>query len=144
MNGAATSAAPIEISTVVASGSSPFLIAAFQPAWQAAANSTAAKTNGSIGPLDHRPACAGDVRLIGSDAPLARPLPRLRGEVERAARQTFIPRVDVTGISAELPANQGTPRPATAWVPCAGIAAGARRRHRGRARRASPNGDCGA
>src|SRR2546428_1734969 len=75
MSGAETSIAPTEISTVVASGSSPFLIAAFQPAWQAAANSTAAKTNGSIGPLDHRPACPGDVRLIGSDAPLAQPLP---------------------------------------------------------------------
>src|SRR5262249_9867980 len=35
-NAAATIAAPIEIKTVVASGSSPALIVAFQPAWQAA------------------------------------------------------------------------------------------------------------
>src|SRR5712691_5687764 len=44
---AETIAAPIEISAVVASGSSPRLIVALQPAWQAAANSTAAKTKGS-------------------------------------------------------------------------------------------------
>src|SRR5215470_12332872 len=44
----ATTAAPIEISTVVASGSSPRLMVAFQPAWQAAANRTAAKTKDSI------------------------------------------------------------------------------------------------
>ena len=37
-----------EISTVVASGSRSRLIAAFQPAWQAAANSTARKTNASM------------------------------------------------------------------------------------------------
>src|SRR6266498_2345204 len=43
-NTASTIAAPIEIKTVVASGSSPPLIVAFQPAWQAAASSTAAKT----------------------------------------------------------------------------------------------------
>src|SRR5437016_1378651 len=47
-NASETIAAPTEMSTVVASGSSPRLIAAFQPAWQAAANSTAAKTKGSI------------------------------------------------------------------------------------------------
>src|SRR6516162_11044486 len=47
-NTAETIAAPIEISTVVASGSSPRLMAAFQPAWHAAANSTAAKTSGSM------------------------------------------------------------------------------------------------
>src|SRR6516225_8289412 len=47
-NTAETIAAPIEIKTVVASGSSPRLMVAFHPAWQAAANSTAAKTNGSI------------------------------------------------------------------------------------------------
>src|SRR5262244_3811801 len=47
-NTAETIAAPIEINTVVASGSSPRLIVAFHPAWHAAANSTAAKTNGSI------------------------------------------------------------------------------------------------
>ena len=40
-------AAPIAISTVVASGSSVRLMLAFQPAWQAAANSTATKTKGS-------------------------------------------------------------------------------------------------
>src|SRR5215468_6027017 len=43
-----TAAAPIEINTVVASGSSPRLMVAFQPAWQAAANRTAAKTTASI------------------------------------------------------------------------------------------------
>src|SRR5215510_3440596 len=43
-----TSAAPSEIATVVASGSSPRLMLAFQPAWQAAANSTAAKTRESM------------------------------------------------------------------------------------------------
>src|SRR6266700_5104215 len=47
-NTAETIAAPIEINTVVASGSRPRLMVAFHPAWQAAANSTAAKTNGSI------------------------------------------------------------------------------------------------
>src|SRR6266487_5211312 len=47
-NTAETIAAPIEIKTVVASGSRPRLMVAFHPAWQAAANSTAAKTNGSI------------------------------------------------------------------------------------------------
>src|SRR5215510_16247430 len=47
-NTAETIAAPTEIKTVVASGSSPRLMVAFHPAWQAAANSTAAKTNGSI------------------------------------------------------------------------------------------------
>src|SRR6516225_1378620 len=47
-NTAETIAAPIEISTVVASGSSPRLMVAFQPAWHAAANSTAAKTSGSM------------------------------------------------------------------------------------------------
>ena len=45
---AATTAAPIEISTVVASGSRPRLMVAFQPAWQAAANRTAAKTKDSM------------------------------------------------------------------------------------------------
>src|SRR5262249_62427709 len=44
----ATIAAPMEINTVVASGSRPPLIVAFQPAWQAAASRTAAKTNGSM------------------------------------------------------------------------------------------------
>src|SRR5258708_24296649 len=47
-NAAATIAALIEINTVVASGSSPPLIVAFQPAWHAAANSTAANTRGSM------------------------------------------------------------------------------------------------
>src|SRR6516164_10303092 len=47
-NTAETIAAPTEIKTVVASGSSPRLMVAFHPAWHAAANSTAAKTNGSI------------------------------------------------------------------------------------------------
>src|SRR5262245_19828161 len=47
-NTAETIAAPIEINTVVANGSSPRLMVAFHPAWHAAANSTAAKTNGSI------------------------------------------------------------------------------------------------
>src|SRR5262249_7876564 len=47
-NTAETIAAPIEINTVVASGSSPRLMVAFHPAWHAAANSTAAKTNGAI------------------------------------------------------------------------------------------------
>src|SRR5690606_22393638 len=37
------------ISAVVANGSRPNLMTAFQPAWQAAANSTAAKTKESIG-----------------------------------------------------------------------------------------------
>src|SRR2546426_9411155 len=61
-----TSAAPIEISTVVASGSSAPLMAAFQPAWQAAANSTAAKTTVSMGPtrdqvrVPHQPAYGED------------------------------------------------------------------------------------
>src|SRR5487761_2279616 len=40
----ATTPEPIEISVVVESGSSPILISAFQPAWQAAANRTARKT----------------------------------------------------------------------------------------------------
>src|SRR5262245_34268079 len=48
--GSATSPAPSTISTVVTSGSSVPLMLAFQPAWQAAANSTARKTNGSIRP----------------------------------------------------------------------------------------------
>src|SRR5437660_8537815 len=52
-NASATTAAPSEINTVVASGSSPRLIAAFQPAWQAAANSTAAKTNESMAGVFH-------------------------------------------------------------------------------------------
>src|SRR6476646_5814498 len=43
-----TPAAPSEIATVVASGSSPRLIDAFHVAWQAAANRTAAKTKESI------------------------------------------------------------------------------------------------
>ena len=43
-----TSAAPIDIRIVVASGSSPRLTAAFQPAWQSAANSTATKTKESM------------------------------------------------------------------------------------------------
>src|SRR5260370_42578726 len=46
-NAAATIAALVEINTVVASGSSPPLIVACQPAWQAAANRTAANTGGS-------------------------------------------------------------------------------------------------
>src|SRR6185312_6507294 len=40
----ATKPAPSEIKVVVDSGSSPTLISAFQPAWQAAANKTARKT----------------------------------------------------------------------------------------------------
>src|SRR6476619_4344841 len=50
MIGSANTAAPMAISTVVASGSSVLLMLAFQPAWQAAANSTARKTKGSIKP----------------------------------------------------------------------------------------------
>src|SRR6478609_8953967 len=46
--GSATRPAPIAINTVVASGSRVRLMLAFQPAWHAAANSTAMKTNGSI------------------------------------------------------------------------------------------------
>src|SRR2546423_8854155 len=49
----ATTAAPSEINSVVASGSSPRLIAGFQPAWQAAANSTAAKTIESMAGVFH-------------------------------------------------------------------------------------------
>src|SRR5437763_6193078 len=48
-NAPATTAAPTEIKTVVANGSSPPLIVAFQPAGQAAATNTAAKTIGSMG-----------------------------------------------------------------------------------------------
>ena len=60
-----TIAAPIEISTVVASGSSPRLMAAFQPAWQAAANSTAVKTKESIAQLGrHREAAKRPARTI--------------------------------------------------------------------------------
>src|SRR4029077_4328562 len=44
----ATKPAPSEIKVVVDSGSSPTLISAFQPAWQAAANKTARKTKFSI------------------------------------------------------------------------------------------------
>src|SRR5260370_40431263 len=44
----ATTPAPIAMTDVVETVSIPPLMAAFQPAWQAAANSTAAKTNGSI------------------------------------------------------------------------------------------------
>ena len=51
--------APTEIATVVASGSSPRLIAAFQPAWQAAANSTAAKTKVSMAKSGHEAVMAG-------------------------------------------------------------------------------------
>ena len=46
--------APSAISTVVASGSSVRLMLAFQPAWQAAANSTARKTNGVHQPAGRR------------------------------------------------------------------------------------------
>src|SRR5438874_2253537 len=45
---AATIIAPSDTTTIIASGSRPRLIAAFQPAWQAAANRTAMKTKGSI------------------------------------------------------------------------------------------------
>src|SRR5215471_738600 len=48
-SGPAATAAPIEITTVAARGSSPFLTTAFQPAWQAAANSTAVNTKESMG-----------------------------------------------------------------------------------------------
>ena len=51
------SAAPIDIRMVVASGSSPRLTAAFQPAWHSAANSTATKTKESM--KDAFPAAAG-------------------------------------------------------------------------------------
>src|SRR6266508_228929 len=47
-NAAATTAAPIEITTVIANGSSPPLMVSFHPAWQAAAISTTEKTKGSI------------------------------------------------------------------------------------------------
>ena len=42
-----TNAAPTDIRTVVTRGSRPRLTAAFQPAWQSAANKTAAKTKRS-------------------------------------------------------------------------------------------------
>src|SRR5262245_37398492 len=47
VSGSAQVAAPIPIRIVVESGSSVRLIAAFQPAWQAAAIRTAKKTNAS-------------------------------------------------------------------------------------------------
>src|ERR1700745_221723 len=47
-NAKATTPAPSDISVVVDSGSSPILISAFQPEWQAAANRTARKTKCSI------------------------------------------------------------------------------------------------
>src|SRR5260221_890541 len=81
-NAAATIAALIEINTVAASGSSPPLIVAFQPAWQAAANSTAANTSGSMArrprDLRVRQSCrlpSSRVQLI----PECRPRPDLRG-----------------------------------------------------------------
>src|SRR5260370_16772739 len=81
-NAAATIAALIEITTVAASGSSPPLIVAFQPAWQAAANSTAANTSGSMArrprDLRVRQSCRlppSRVQLI----PECRPRPDLRG-----------------------------------------------------------------
>src|SRR6516165_1584702 len=46
--GSATTPAPIAMREVVETVSTPPLMAAFQPAWQAAANRTAAKTNESI------------------------------------------------------------------------------------------------
>src|SRR5262245_7796096 len=67
-NTAATIAAPIEIKTVVASGSSPPLIVAFQPAWQAAASSTAAKTNESMARRIH--AACEQARTINPGTPL--------------------------------------------------------------------------
>src|SRR5262245_21526378 len=83
-NTAETIAAPIEINTVVANGSSPRLMVAFHPAWHAAANSTAAKTNGSIArtilgvcgrpPDDRYPPAVRRVALI----PERRPCPHLR------------------------------------------------------------------
>ncbi len=48
INTSATAPEPIEINVVVESGSSPTLISAFHPAWQAAANKTARKTKFSI------------------------------------------------------------------------------------------------
>src|SRR5437763_223177 len=51
-NTSETIAAPIEISTVVANGSSPPLMVAFHPAWHAAANKTATKTNESMAKND--------------------------------------------------------------------------------------------
>src|SRR6476659_5260385 len=45
-NTSATTPEPIEISVVVDSGSSPTLISAFQPAWQAAAKKTAFSISG--------------------------------------------------------------------------------------------------
>src|SRR2546430_10133656 len=47
-NTRATTPAPIAMSEVVETVSKPPLVAAFQPAWQAAANSTAAKTREPI------------------------------------------------------------------------------------------------
>src|SRR5258705_13668626 len=66
-NPSATTAAPIEMATVMASGSSPRLMVAFQAAWQAAANSTAVKTKVSIGlrvprGCDHEAAEPGSIR----------------------------------------------------------------------------------
>jgi hypothetical protein len=84
-NTAATIAAPIEIKTVVASGSSPPLIVAFQPAWQAAASSTAAKTNESMArripdclraSLPDLHAACEQARTINPGTPLP-PIPRL-------------------------------------------------------------------
>src|SRR5262245_56224646 len=48
-SGTATRAAPSEIRTAMASGSSPCFTTTFQPAWQAAATRTAAKTKAAIG-----------------------------------------------------------------------------------------------
>ena len=47
-SGAATRPDPTAIRDVVVKGSSPNLMTAFHAAWQAAANSTAAKTMGSM------------------------------------------------------------------------------------------------
>ena len=60
-----TSAAPIDIRMVVASGSSPRLTAAFQPAWHSAANSTATKTKESI--EDEFPTAAGGSGSVAID-----------------------------------------------------------------------------
>src|SRR6266705_3986983 len=70
-SGSATRPAPSAISTVVVNGSRPNLMTAFQPAWQAAANSTAAKTKESIQALRGRGDDEGNQGRSGGLATLA-------------------------------------------------------------------------
>src|SRR5262245_56270991 len=102
-------AAPIEISTVVANGASPRLMVAFHPAWHAAANSTAAKTNGSIArtilggcgraPDDRYPACGTARSLNPGTPPLPTPPARRAGIVwgERPRRRGHAPPANPNG-----------------------------------------------